>query len=219
MNPVRAMGDDIYALNLMQPLLKGTYLPFTLSSLRPACLAFILNDIVINDRKNVLEFGAGISTIMMGRLIKTNSLETRIISVEHNSRWVEILKGIVLAEGLEDHIGIVHAPLVPCCVATCHTDWYDTTVLEPVIGNRTFDMVLVDGPPAYEPPKMEARYPALPFVYNRLAARSILVLDDAEREGEKAVLARWTAEFPLRFNLAAGSLACSSRGDDFNAHL
>jgi predicted O-methyltransferase YrrM len=199
--------QDIYALGALQPLLKDSYLPFTSSSLRPARLAFVLNEIVINERRSILEFGAGVSTIMIGRLIKANRMNTRLIAIEHIGDWAAILSRMLEAEGLDRIVSVVHAPLVAYPSADHSDDWYDTALLERTLGEQTFDMVLVDGPPAFEAAKKKARYPALPFVYRMLARQFSLFLDDADREGERLVLGRWTEDYSLIFQQVAGSLA------------
>src|SRR5690606_36365313 len=67
-------SEDILSVNFLNTLMNGyPYLPFSGSSLRPFCLNHILNDIVINNRKHIIEFGSGISTILIGRLIKKNN--------------------------------------------------------------------------------------------------------------------------------------------------
>ena len=56
-------------------------------SLRPFVLVSLLNEIIINKRNTIIEFGAGISTIMPGRLSKMNNLSTVIVSVKENFNW------------------------------------------------------------------------------------------------------------------------------------
>lgn len=80
--------EDIYALNLLRPLITGyPYTPFTGASFRPFWLAYIIIDIVLNSRNNIIEFGYGVSTIIIGRLIKKNNLKANLISIEHDANW------------------------------------------------------------------------------------------------------------------------------------
>ena len=216
---MRRNEDDIYALHLIQGLLDGPYLPFTNSALRPFCLAYIFNDIIVNARENILEFGSGISTILMGRLIKKNNTGARVLSIEHHAEWAQAVQAAIRSEGLEDIVRIVHAPLRPCSFAIDANTWYDMDVCNSVFPAQPFDLVIIDGPPAYEAPKKTARYPALPFIYEKLADRFGVFLDDADREGEQAILKRWEAALAVQFRIAGGSLAYACRGNNFNQEI
>jgi hypothetical protein len=63
-------------------------------------------------------------------------------------------------------------------------DWYtiDTRLLP------TFDLAVCDGPPGST---RGGRYGLLPVMSRKLASNATLLFDDADREGERAVLARW----------------------------
>lgn len=211
--------EDIYSLQLLRGLLDGPYLPFATSSLRPLYLANILNDIVINGRESVLEFGSGISTILIGRLARKNNLPIKVLSVDHLDFWVEGVQEQVRKEGLEDIISLIHAPLKPCAPEAGTLPWYDTDIITAHTGDRLFDLVIIDGPPAYETSKKEARYPAYPFIADRLAQRSSVYLDDADREGEKVILQRWEEEYAVRFRVVGGGLAHTVKGPFLNAEV
>jgi len=200
--------EDTYALNLLQPLINGyPFLPFSGSSLRPFCLTHILNDIMVNQRKNIIEFGSGISTIIIGRLIKKNCLDAELLSVEHDENWVGTLKEILKNEKVDDVIKVIYAPLKKCKIAIDNNEWYSIDVLNKATKNKKFDMVIVDGPPAWEKPKAIARYPAVPFISNKLTDKFSIYLDDAVRMGEQAVLRMWEAEYGVKFNIAGKTLA------------
>lgn len=208
--------DDMYSMGLLQSLLNGyPYIPFTTFSFRPFCLNVILNDIIINHRKSIIEFGSGISTVLIGRLIKKNDLHTTIISFEHNDVWVDVMKKMLKNEQLDDVVQIVHAPLKESAFST-FSPWYDPEVIENSIENNRFDLVVVDGPPAWEKAKEKARYPALPFLKERLTDTFCILLDDANRAGEKNVLQLWEQQLGFTFSLMGGSLACH-RTDSFEA--
>jgi predicted O-methyltransferase YrrM len=211
--------DDIYALNVLQPLLQEGYLPLTISAMRPVCLATILNDIIINQRKQILEFGSGISTLLIGRLARKNNLTLSLISIEHDAQWAQLLEAIILTEQLESFIEIVHAPLQPCSFSIGSNKWYDEKKVDNKTGNKLFDLVIIDGPPAYEKVKQEARYPAGPYVYGKLTENAAVFLDDAEREGERSILKKWEEEYKISFNTIVETLAHLHLGHAFNPRL
>jgi hypothetical protein len=64
-------------------------------------------------------------------------------------------------------------------------------------------VLLVDGPPAYAAGHGPACYLALPVSCDWLAPGATVVLDDAERPGEREVLRRWEHETGLDFDRRA----------------
>jgi len=199
--------DDIHSIGLLQSLLNGyPYIPVTTFSLRPFCLNVILNDILINQRKNIVEFGSGISTMLIGRLIKKNNLNTTVISFEHSEEWYHLMERMIANEQLNNVIKIVYAPLRESEFSG-FSSWYDPEILLRNTGDAKFDLVIVDGPPAWEKGKEKARFPAIPFVNSRLANNFCLLLDDADRKGEQQVLQLWEKQFGYKFSLVGGRLA------------
>lgn len=211
--------EDMYALNIMQPLLTGQYLPFSSSSLRTLGMALLLNDIVLNSRRNILEFGSGLSSILVGRLIQRNSLKATLVTVEHDAAWIEVLQKIISEEDLDAHVSVIHAALTDCDIALNGAHWYDASSLEQHLSGRTIDMVIVDGPPAWEEAKRKARYPALPYAYRTLSENAMVFLDDADRLGEQWILKKWEGEFGLRFKMLGPTCAYAMKGKGLDPGL
>lgn len=215
--PDQNLSSNLYALALIQPLLQSyPFIPLTTSSIKPNNLAFLLNDVTLNQRKSILEFGSGISTILMGRLIRKNGLDCKIISVEHDKDWIEFVQGYIDKDGTHEAVQMIYAPLTRSENALDENAWYDTRVLEKSVQGIKFDMVVIDGPPAWEPNKDRARYPAFSFIWNRLCSKAIVCLDDANRDGEKDILAKWEGDYRIKFNYT-GTLAYHVRGNAFNS--
>ena len=82
--------------------------------------------------------------------------------------------------------------------------WYDPAALEDL---HDIGLAFVDGPPGSTGP--QARYPMVPLLVDRFAARCAIVLDDANRREERGVTERWMAQldgFTYRFlNLTRGA--------------
>lgn len=195
------MNENIMGMLALQPLLNGKpYLPFTNTSLKQCAMAHLLNDIVINERKNILELGSGLSTIMMARLIDSNKLRTSITSVDHNADWILKVKEMLRHEGLGDKVKFIHAPLeTKKRYALRDYLWYDENILsaefmKPFADTQIrirFDLVLVDGPPAYNEDIMYSRAFAFPFLRDHLKQSFTVMLDDVNRLGEKHALKQW----------------------------
>lgn len=209
--------DDIYALNLLQPLLTESYLPFTASSMRPISLVHILNNIVINNCKVILEFGSGLSSIVIGRLIKKNSIDAEILSVDHNLEWIGQIDKILEKEDLKKIVKPIHAPLTG---NNFHdVQWYDAEILERQLSGKEFDLVIIDGPPAWHPDKKLSRFPAFPYAIKKLSQNATVYLDDAHRNGEQQVISKWEREFNVKFELVHHTLAQLKMGEGFDNTL
>jgi len=205
--------DDTYALSLLQPLLIGyDIIPFTGASLRPFCLIHILNDILINDRRTIIEFGSGISTVIIGRLIKKNKLTATLLSIEHDEKWAQRLDSLLKNEDLNDSVKVIYAPLTDCHLAIDNNKWYDMEALTKQTENKKFDLVIIDGPPAWEAINVKARYPALPFMTNKLAPLFSIYLDDVNRLGEQSILNLWEQKYSYKFRITGSSLAYYRQG-------
>ncbi|WP_282134448.1 class I SAM-dependent methyltransferase [Seonamhaeicola maritimus] len=186
----RKKSDDIYSLAILQSLLVGyPYLPLNGGALRPVCIAYILNEIIINQRQHILEFGSGISTIIMARLLKKNGLNARIVTVEHNEAWANNLKTYLKNEDLLQFVEVVRVDLKEITTSMGAVHWYDYKALSMAIKEMTFDLIIIDGPPANTSKLKHSRLPALERFAPNFKADFCLVLDDVHRKGEQDLVA------------------------------
>lgn len=204
--------------NLNVLLNKGCYLPITESSLDIFVLNLIVNDTVINKRENIIEFGSGISTILLARLANQNNLNLKIYSVDNDINWLNIIKNIIKQENLERFVIFIHAPLVKNknTKSLENLNWYDENIIEQEIKDIKFDCVIVDGPYANSKKNMLSRYPAFPFVLNKLNKKYSFFLDDVNRKGENIILKKWNYEYGIKFKIINKQSAHYISGDSFN---
>jgi predicted O-methyltransferase YrrM len=201
---------DMHAMQVLAPLLAGTYLPFSSASVRPSALAVVANDIVLHDRRRVLECGSGISTIVLGRLLAARG--GRLVTIEHDAGWATFVRRLVTDHGLHDVVTIVEAPLAPAPVG--NLDWYDVDLVSGALSGYTYDLLLVDGPPAWMPGHELARLPAVPVLERYSAASATVVLDDADRDGEREIIDVWERDSGLMFaRYTAQGVAVAHVGD------
>jgi predicted O-methyltransferase YrrM len=188
-------------------------------SVRAYEMSFILNELVINKRKSAIEFGAGISTILMARLFKMNGIDVQLVSVDENEKWIDLIKGILTNEGLASYVKFIQSPLESCSVNGKNIHWYNKEILNNQIDNsKKFDLVIVDGPTAYKKEISLSRYEALPFLLNNLAEEHVIFLDDANRDGEKKVLSLWQNKYNKSFKIYGSTLAVHHTGFHFEAN-
>ena len=180
--------------------------------MRPTGLVVVCNDIVLNGRRRVVEFGTGVSTILLSRLLTQRHPQGdfSLVGVEHDPDWAAWVTEQLDREGIGRGVVVIHAPLLPHALAAPGLRWYDVDAvmagLDRGLRGDRIDLLLVDGPPAYRDGHGLARYPALPVLRDRLAPGASVVLDDAERPGEREVLRRWELETGLVFEVRADSV-------------
>lgn len=140
--------------------------------------------------ETVVELGSGVSTLVLARALQRVG-RGRVLSLDHEAAFAERTRERLRRFGLDGVAEVVHAPIVEQAVDGETWPWYD---LSDVPLPASIDLLLVDGPPGWL--RARARYPALPALEGRLAAGALVVLDDADRPDERAVVAAWTASRP-----------------------
>ena len=209
---------ETYSLQLLQDLLQDFgYIPVANSAMAFQSINTICNDILYNGRKGIIEFGSGISTLVIANLIHKTGLECRFYSVENNAIWIDILEGQLQKAGLSKYVQFLHAPSIKHPLALDQNQWYDMEPHRKALEGQVFDVVLIDGPEAHTHAIRLARYPAMPFMMDYLdKERYFLLLDDAARPGERDIRKRWKRELGLKFDIKVSKSACCIKGQHFN---
>ena len=140
--------------------------------------------------RRILELGGGVSTLVAAYCLEEIG-EGSIVSLDHDAAYAEATRRNLRRHRLERLATVLHAPLITVQAAAQEYRWYDCSALSK---DGEFDLLVVDGPPAGSQP--EVRYPALPLLMKRLSATAAILLDDAGRGDERAILERWLREFP-----------------------
>ena len=159
-------------------------------AMSPDILSFIISEVLVRDRASVLEFGSGVSTLLMALAMERRGSGT-IVSVDHDEVFGAQTAALLESFGLSHRAEVCIAPLTDMEIAGETRHWYDATLIPT---DREVDLVTVDGPPWVE--GTLARYPALPVVHDLLVPGGMIVLDDADRDAEKEIAERWRTEFP-----------------------
>lgn len=129
---------------------------------------------------DILECGSGASTILMG--ILAERYNCRVVSLEHGAGWALYVQALLDRFGLA-RAQVFHAPLRP------HGGgeylWYTWPAK---LSERTFSVVVCDGPPRRTP---GGRFGLLPVVDSSLADNCLIILDDTHRRCERQTIERW----------------------------
>lgn len=183
-------GADADAWQILSPLLhRGAYLPWTSGSMRPAGLVEVCNEVVHGDRTRILECGSGVSTVLLARLLRERGRGV-VTSLEHDLHWANLISDQLQREHLEQHARVRHAPLQG------DPPWYQLDEIPSEI-----DLLIVDGPPAFDPGHSARRTPALARCDDRLVPEATVILDDIDRPGEQHTIATWETSTNWRFQL------------------
>jgi predicted O-methyltransferase YrrM len=139
----------------------------------------------------IVEAGSGVSTLVAAYCLREAG-RGRILSLEQDARYARTSMQYLHDHGLADAARIVHAPIRQVALGARSWEWYDTAALGDL---ASVDMLIVDGPLQQGQPRRLLRYPALPLLLDRLSPDAVVVLDDASREDETAVVRLWLEEF------------------------
>lgn len=194
---------------------QGSYLPFTTSSLKFRLLACLANDIVVNNRKAMLEFGSGISTILVARLFKLNNIQGTITTIDESAEWQEIIKSILKEEGLTNYVHFIHAP-TELSTTTNQSYEYNNTMVFDQINNLQFDIVLVDGPSAWQNTNIMSRASNSKFILKNLAESYTIFIDNADRPGETTLTKSLASELNVKVLQLDPTFVALVKGQHFN---
>lgn len=181
----------------------GLVLPYNIWSISPPAMMLIVNHILINNVKTIVEFGSGISTIFLHNLSEKNKLGLNIISVDHDANW----QGIIRDKYGAGSVNFVHCPLSTAMSFEGNAyQWYDVSKLA-FIEKNNVDFVIIDGPIGNKSPYERAG--AFEFFKAELSRESFsCFLDDTNQGDLRAVMASYLpeAKFYGEFGIAGAGV-------------
>jgi len=212
---------DVKAQQSLSSLVRNIpFLPYTSSSLSHHTIQVILNDIIINKRKLIVEFGSGISTVYIAALIDQMNLDTQLVSFDSEAGWVDTVGELVKTSNKKlQQVSLIHAPLTPCSKALDGLTWFNEAIVTNHLASigKPVDVLIVDGPYAHTKELKYSRFPALPIVNQFMDKKRFSVfLDDTYREGEKKIMELWNKEYSISLQAINLSSSHYSKGESFN---
>ena len=176
---------------------------------------FLLEKIQSNRYDLIIEFGSGTSTLLFAKAIQVlrrqgntgasdapPGVQKPVLTFEHDQKYLETTRELLMANGADSLVELIHAPLVDWSDSTQAYLYYDCAEkIQEVASNHKKEhlkiLVLIDGPPGAT--CANARYPGIPIVFNALGKHQIdLVLDDANRPEEKSAIDLWRSHWKQR---------------------
>ena len=134
----------------------------------------------------ILECGSGLTTLVLATIAADEG--RAVWSLEADPNWCRTIQSALRRLGLSADLRL--APLRDYG----DFDWYDVEALE----LPGFSLVVCDGPAGRT---RGGRFGLVPILGDRLEVGCTILLDDAERPGEREVLRRWDAETGLCYEL------------------
>jgi predicted O-methyltransferase YrrM len=211
----RSQTEHLRAVTVLSCALDGPPVYWSAEALAPESLHLILHVTRCLRVRSVLELGSGVSTLYIANLLK--SLGGGMVdSFDHEERWARLTEANLADHGLRDMARIRIAALESTDLRNETVVWYS---LPPFPAGLVYDLIIVDGPPASRE-KPHARLPALYRLRHLMGSKSVLVLDDVNRDWEAHVASRWERDFPdLRFRrlgVGEGLLIVSQSSEVFD---
>jgi len=162
-------------------------------ALTPDAAAILAREIAIRKPNTIVELGSGVSTLMVGRLLQQMQ-HGRLISLDHDPSWAEETRRNIVANGLQDYVEVLDAPLTKQQFDGKDFVWY--RIPDQLQQIEQVDMLTVDGPPQTADSELLARYPALPAFAAQFSEHAVIFIDDARRDTEQAMIEKWLQQYP-----------------------
>lgn len=152
----------------------------------PDFLLKLVELVVTESPKYIVELGSGVSSIVLGSAMK-NFSQGKVDSFDHDEAFSNKTKRFLEVNGLQNVVNINYSRLIHYSFNGNSWEWYDRLQIDKI--DSEIDLLVVDGPPGYI--QENSRFLALPILFDRLSKKSTIVLDDANRENEQHVIEGW----------------------------
>ena len=167
---------------------------------------YIVSLLEKNDYDMVVEFGSGISTLVIAKALRKNGnrrtgrQQVVFLSFDHLQKYYEETLEMLQNAGLDEYVQLYYAPLKDWISSdgTIYPYYSCEQILKSFANQYSLSesriLLVVDGPPGNTAPR--ARYPAVPITLGVFPEAPIdVLLDDAIRKDEKEILNLWQGEF------------------------
>ncbi|MFY7936480.1 MAG: hypothetical protein ACOVOQ_03805 [Flavobacterium sp.] len=151
----------------------------------PDFLNKIVEVIIKQKPKLIVEASSGVSTIVIGLALKMNNCG-KSLSLEHNATYTESTRKNIEINQIKDVTSILNFPIVEYVIENETWKWYKTDSFNIT---EKIDLMIIDGPPRTT--QNLARYPAIPLLFHHFSNNFKVLLDDAKRQDEMLILEKW----------------------------
>lgn len=140
--------------------------------------------------ETIVEIGSGVSTLISAYSLQKFDIDGQIISLDHDGIFAQKTVDELNLHKLSEYVDLRVAPLENIRIENKEWKWYSESQLT---FQKTIDLLLVDGPPVKT--QTNARYPAIPILYNHLAEKSVIIIHDSDRKSESESIENWLSTY------------------------
>ena len=155
----------------------------------PDFLKLLVDTILSEKPKLIVELGSGISTILAGKALEKNGAG-KLISIDNEEKYAELTRKRVSLENLGDIGRVITTDLTIHPINGQNYMWYEISFLKEI--KQGIDLLIVDGPPKII--NKNARYPAIPLLKQYFKENTVILLDDGRRKDEQNTVELWLKE-------------------------
>ncbi len=175
---------ESFSLQQLQRLSIG-YVPWSSSAMSPSSVVSVVNDIILNKRRLVLELGTGISTLFVAKVLEDLG-EGCLITIDHDKTWQKMCINLMNTNSIKppNFLPITAELSYLYKVDNQEVEYYSMSEIEDTLNGSQIDMLIIDGPPAYSVGKELSRVPAAELFLPYMSDQSSVFVDDSTRAGE-----------------------------------
>ena len=155
----------------------------------PDFLKLVVETILTEKPKLVVELGSGISSILAGKALEKNG-NGDLISIDHDDKYAELTRKKICLEKLSDITKVVTAELKMHPINGQNYMWYEPSFVKEI--KQNIDLLIIDGPPRII--NKNARFPAIPLLKEYFTDDTVILLDDGRRKDEQNTVKLWLKE-------------------------
>jgi predicted O-methyltransferase YrrM len=199
----RATFEQLAALEQLQWMLRGSgpWRPFRGMAMSPDAALWVATFVRHARPGLIVECGAGTSSAVIAATASTYDVSARLVTLEHDPAWAERTRVERSNYPMAGEVRVAELRPAP----GGGPRWYDEAAWQDL---DEVDLLLVDGPP--DPAGTGTREPVIDCLGPRLAASAVVLIDDADRPAESALIGRWLRADPalMRRDLPAEKGLC-----------
>ena len=166
-------------------------LPYTRKmAASPDFLKLVVETILTNKPKLVLELGSGVSSVLVSKSLEKNC-DGKLISIDHDNNYAELTRERLHLENLNNIATVITSELTMQTLDDQNYLWYKSTFLKEI--NQKIDLLIIDGPPRII--NKNARYPAIPILKDYFSDNIIILIDDGKRKDDAKSVYKWIKKF------------------------
>lgn len=155
--------------------------PFTAWSVSRTCAVALFRHCMVHKPKLIVDFGSGASTLAFALYAAKEG--AKVISLEHDESFCETTRKALCEAGLEAHVDLQVAPLVPVSSGPFRGLGYRFVLDQ----GEKVDFAFIDGPP-----EKIGRMMTFPLLQDHLSPTWVVWLHDALRPGERKAVSAWS---------------------------